>query len=364
MEKKKQFLISFAYYALFALLAYCGVKYALPVLMPFLLAFGIVLLLRGPARQIAQRTGGTERIWTLLLLLIFYLLLFGLILLFGIKSVSSAGGFFQRLPELYRGTLLPALNQFFAWAGERAAQFDPELVDVLETASHEMTLSLSQMISSISTVAFNSVSGLLMRMPTLIINTILMVVSSFYLASDYHRISISVINLVPEKWMRLLHEVQGKLKYSLGIYARSYLLIFFITWGELFLGLLLLRIPYPFPISLMIAVCDILPVLGTGTVLIPWALIAALLGYYPMVAGVGVLYLVITIIRNFIEPKLVGAQIGLHPLLTLVSMIVGANLFGILGLFGLPVALSILVQLRQDKHGSEHPEGREKAHAE
>lgn len=359
MEKKKQFLISFAYYALFALLAYWGVKYALPVLMPFLLASGIVLVLRGPARQMAQRRG-TERLWTLSLLLVFYLLVFGLVLLFGVKAVSGAGGFFQRLPELYRGTLLPALNQLFAWAGERAAQFDPELVAVLETVSQEMTLSLGQMISSISSVAFNAMSALLMGMPALIVNTILMVVSSFYLASDFRRISASVMNLIPEKWTRLLHDVQGKLKCSLGIYARSYVLIFFITWGELLLGLLLLRIPHTFLISLLIAVCDILPVLGTGTVLIPWALIAALLGYYPMAAGVGVLYLVITIIRNFMEPKLVGTQIGLHPLLTLVSMIVGANLFGILGLFGLPVTLSILVQVRRDRRSSENTGGEEK----
>lgn len=74
-----------------------------------------------------------------------------------------------------------------------------------------------------------------------------------------------------------------------------------------------------------------------------------------MAAGVGVLYLAITIIRNVIEPKLVGAQIGLHPLLTLISMIVGAHLFGILGLFGLPVVLSIYPQLRQGQGGT--PDG-------
>lgn len=349
MEKKMRFLVSFAYYALFAILIYLGIQYALPILMPFLLALVIVLIVRKPACRLAQRTKGSERLWSLLLLLAFYIALFGLVLLFGVKAVSGAGNFFQKLPELYRETILPALNHFFAWIGNTAAQFDPELVTALESVFTQMTISLNQAISTFSSSAFNAVSSFVMGVPSLIVNTILMVVSSFYLAADFTRISASIMRSLPGKWSEMLRTIQQKLKHSLGIYARSYVLIFFLTWGELLVGLLLLRIPYPVLISLLIAVCDILPVLGTGTVLIPWALIAALLGAYPMAVGVALLYLVITAIRNTVEPKLVGAQIGLHPLLTLVSMIVGANLFGILGLFGFPVSLSIYVQLRSDK---------------
>ena len=355
MEQKKRFIVSVTYYALFALLIYGGVKYALPVLMPFLLASGVVVLLRCPARKLAGRAPGSERLWTFLLLAAFYLLLFGFVLLAGVRVVSGAGTFFQNLPELYRTTLLPALDRFFDWVGERMAQFDPALVSAVESFFAEMSLSLNQTVSTVSSVAFNAISNFFMGMPSLIVNTVLMVVSSFYLAADYQRVTSAIIRFLPDRWGRTLREVRGKLTRSLGIYARSYVLIFFITWREVLVGLFLLRIPYKLLISLLIALCDILPVLGTGTVLIPWALIAALLGNYPMAAGVGVLYLAITIIRNVIEPRLVGAQIGLHPLLTLISMIVGAHLFGILGLFGLPVTLSIYSQLRQGQGGT--PDG-------
>lgn len=357
MEKKKRFIINFAYFALFALLIYWGVKYALPVLLPFLLAVGLVLLLRGPARTLAVRIGGTERLWSFVLLIAVYLLLFGFALLAGVKSISGAGSFFQNLPELYRTTFLPALNQFFDWIGARMSQFDPDLVAIMESLFAEMSLSLNQAVSTVSSIAFNTVSNIFMKMPSLIVNTILMVVSSFYLAVDYQRIINAVISAFPDKWGWALRDVRNKLMHSLGVYIRSYVLIFFITWAELLIGLLLLRVPYPLLISLLVAVCDILPVLGTGTILIPWALIAALLGNYPIAAGVGVLYLAITIIRNVIEPRLVGVQIGLHPLLTLISMIVGAHLFGIIGLFGLPVALSIYSQLRRDRAETEKETG-------
>lgn len=226
MEQKKRFIVSVTYYALFALLIYGGVKYALPVLIPFLLASGVIILLRRPARELAGRAPGSERLWTFLLLAAFYLLLFGFVLLAGVRFVSGAGTFFQNLPELYRTTLLPALGRFFDWVWERMAQFDPALVSAVESFFAEMSLSLNQTVSTVSSVAFNAISNSFMGMPSLIVNTVLMVVSSFYLAADYERITSAIIRFLPDRWGRTLREVRSKLTRSLGIYARSYVLIF------------------------------------------------------------------------------------------------------------------------------------------
>ena len=95
-------------------------------------------------------------------------------------------------------------------------------------------------------------------------------------------------------------------------------------------------------IWLLISIFDILPVLGTGGVMIPWILISFLQGDYRQGLSLLVVYVIITIIRNIIEPRIVGEQIGLHPVLTLMSMFVGNHLFGIVGLFGLPILLSLL----------------------
>lgn len=111
-------------------------------------------------------------------------------------------------------------------------------------------------------------------------------------------------------------------------------------------GFALLKIPYAAVLALCIAVFDILPVLGTGGILVPWVIIAAVLGKYKMAAGVAVLYFIITAVRNSLEPRVLGKQIGLHPLATLVSMFVGAGMFGVVGLFGFPVVLSVVVRMR------------------
>ena len=118
-----------------------------------------------------------------------------------------------------------------------------------------------------------------------------------------------------------------------------------LSFGELSIGFLLMNVPYAVGVALLVAVIDIMPVLGTGLVLIPWAIIAAVLGSYKMAAGVAALYIIMLAVRNVVEPKLVGSQMGLHPLVTLIAMFVGLQLFGLAGLFGFPIALSLYFKM-------------------
>ena len=122
--------------------------------------------------------------------------------------------------------------------------------------------------------------------------------------------------------------------------------IFGITFIELALGFAFLGIPHGIFLAALIAVVDILPVLGTGTVLVPWGFITLFLGDYGLGIGILLLYLVITIVRNTIEPKLVGKQIGLHPVVTFAGMLLGLKYFGFLGMFGIPLFLAFLYRLK------------------
>ena len=117
---------------------------------------------------------------------------------------------------------------------------------------------------------------------------------------------------------------------------------------ELALGLTVIGVDCSLLIAFLISVFDVLPVLGTGGIMIPWTILTALQGNYPLSAGLLTVYLIITVIRNIIEPKIVGSQIGLHPVVTLSSMFVGAQLFGVLGLFGFPIGLSLLRHLNDN----------------
>ena len=135
---------------------------------------------------------------------------------------------------------------------------------------------------------------------------------------------------------------------------KSYIIIICITFAEMFLGLSLLKligvytIGYVATVSVVVALIDIFPVLGTGTVLIPWAIISFITGNIGMGIGLVVLYAVITVIRQIVEPKLVAANLGLPPVVTIMCMYIGLQLFSVLGIFIMPLLVT-MIKLLNDR---------------
>lgn len=171
----------------------------------------------------------------------------------------------------------------------------------------------------------------------------------YFLTIDFEKVNGFILRQISEKQKVILHEARGYFGGTLLKCIASYGVIFLITFLELWVGLSMIKIPYSSTIALVIAVLDILPVLGTGSVLIPWGIFAALNADFKMAAGVLILYLVITIIRNIIEPRLVGKQVGLHPVLTLAGMLLGLKFAGFAGMLGVPFLLAFMKRLNDKR---------------
>jgi len=171
---------------------------------------------------------------------------------------------------------------------------------------------------------------------------IVTMVTSFYVASDYEEMAEWLSQNIPEKVMSVLNEIKDFVENTLLKILTSYAMIMGITFIELCFGLTLIRISNSAIWAFFIALLDILPVLGVGTVLLPWSLSSLITGRTALGIELLVLYMVIAVIRNIIEPKFVGTSLNLHPLATLVSMIIGVRLFGGIGMFAAPLTLSFL----------------------
>ena len=347
LEKQKRFLIRAAYIAVVAVLVYAALKYLLPIMMPFLLGFLIVWILRKPAGWLAKKLHIPRKYVLLLLLVIFYVTMFGLLSLLGMRLVGLVKEAVPKIPSLYRNELLPALKVLADFVEQSLARFDPSLVAGLESALVSLSSSIEKALLSMSGSVMSWASDVALGVPGFIIALVLMITASFFLANDYDRVMNFLYDHMPQRIKNRLREVWHKLAGSLWIYIRSYTLFLLITFLELSIGLRLLKIPYAGIIAAGIAIFDLMPILGTGGVLIPWTVIAAVAGEYGMALGVGALYIVITMVRQYLEPKLVGKQIGLHPLATLIALFVGSKMFGLVGLFAFPVALSVYVQLKR-----------------
>jgi len=209
--------------------------------------------------------------------------------------------------------------------------------------------SIGQQLSSLSTAVISWAGKTAAAIPSLLFTLILTVLASYLIAMDYPRISCFILAQIPEKWQQILFSSRQFLTGQLFRILKGYLIIMLITFSELAAGLWLLRVDAPIKKAALIAVLDILPLIGTGGVLIPWAIIEFLLGNRFLAVGLGILYGIITVVRTIAEPKIIGDQTGLSPLVTLTAMYVGWKIAGFIGILLAPIITLLLCWLQEQK---------------
>lgn len=346
-ERKKTFIINTAYYATLIALVLLFIRYLLTPLSPFIAGFIVAWLLHRPAHALARKLHLHRRVPIFMLGIVFYVFVFVLVLMAAIQVISALEHFIPQIPVIYTGSLLPFIRVAVEQLELQMAEFDPEIVNIVDRMTSQLFSYLEQLISGLSVSAVRLVSTIITGLPNVILTIILTVVSTFFISLDFDKVVGFLKGCLPIKMQSTISETVNTGVSSIRKILVSYIAIMFLSFVELSIGFLLMRIPYAVGFALLVAVIDIMPILGTGLVLIPWAIIAAILGNYPMAIGVALLYIIMLVVRNIVEPKLVGQQMGLHPLATLVSMFVGLQLFGLFGLFGFPIMLSLYFKLRK-----------------
>jgi sporulation integral membrane protein YtvI len=179
-------------------------------------------------------------------------------------------------------------------------------------------------------------------------------ISTVYIGWDLERVNRVVLRYLPERHRTRVCAFRASLFSGLLPYARSYLILMLLTFAVVSVGLALLGVEYVLLLSALIALLDALPVIGVGTVLIPWSLFELLLGRVPLGVGLLVLYVIHELIRQIAEPRILGRNMGLHPLLTLILLYGGYTLLGFLGLLLLPVltvTLHAVMRVRSEREG-------------
>jgi sporulation integral membrane protein YtvI len=178
------------------------------------------------------------------------------------------------------------------------------------------------------------------------LNTLLGLVSAYFFMSDGKNIFQFVKKSTP-RWLRkqISHTKAGLLRAVSGYFRAQGILMVMVGIISV-IGLLFLRSPYALLLGLLFAVLDFLPVLGPALVLLPWALVSVIMGNMPQAVGLLVIYGIITITRQVLQPKILGSQMGAHPLASLMSIYIGFRIFGLLGLIIGPSLLMIFIAIR------------------
>ncbi len=343
-NKQKAFIILIIYILIILLLVYVGIKYVLPLLMPFVIGMILAVIFRKPIDFISRITHIPRLIISLFSLIVFYGLLGYLASMVGYKIFTFITDLFYGLPDMYENSIRPAAEALILDLMDRF----PGIEDYLQGFLEEISSSIFSFLTNASTTVVGTITRTATQLPTLLIKLIFTIVSSFFFTLDYKRITRFVVIQFKGERRDMILRIKDNVFGSLGKFIKAYATIITITFIELSAGFWILGIPNPFLIGLLVAIVDVMPILGTGAVLIPWAIIALVIGNTKVGFGMLILYVIITAVRQTIEPKIVGQQIGLHPLVTLILMYVGAQLMGILGLMLLPIIATILVKMNKD----------------
>lgn len=347
-EKQRAFIIHFVYICIIITLLYVFLRYVIYAIMPFLIGFLIAFMLRPLIKKLTAMSGGHERLWSTIVILLFYTTIGVFVTLLSMKGFAFLKDFVENIPRLYQENLEPFLNDTLGNVESVWKEVDITSAQAIQSFLDGLQSSLYSIISSISKSLVSMFTGAAASLPNLVVSFFFAIISSFFFNADYQRIISFIIRQLPEKGAQIVFTARHYFTDTIASFALAYGKIMLLTFLELTIGLYVLGIENALVIAFLIAIFDVLPVLGTGGIMIPWILICFLNNQIKTSVGLLILYLIITVIRNIIEPKIVGKQIGLHPLLMLLCMYLGAKLFGFLGIFILPILILILQNLNDN----------------
>lgn len=380
-DQKLNFLTNIAYWVVILAIVFLIFKYLINLIMPFFLAFIFAAVVRPISRMLSRKERykkmpNGEKVLVkrrfpmnqaaagVISALILFVVMAGLLAFILFQVIDGVGDFVATIPALYEQRILPALNTVFNEVLLFAARFDESVLEMVEAAIPNVLTSIGSAVTSFSAKAVSFMANLVTRLPSLLLQTIICLIATVFIAVDFERLRAFLRRNMPEKPLNMARNVRDSFLSTIWQFIRSYFIIFCITCTEITVGLLLIGVEKPLMLGLLIATFDAFPIVGSGMILLPWAIITMITGQLWRGLALAALYATVVIARQVIEPKIVGKHVGLRPIVTLMCMFVGSKLFGgLIGLFGLPITAAILVDLNDSGiiHIFKRPEATEKA---
>ncbi|MCR5040761.1 MAG: sporulation integral membrane protein YtvI [Clostridia bacterium] len=364
-EKRWTFVVNCLFFGIIIGLFYFFANPAMGVLFPVFFALFLGVVLQRPVNFLTKKTKLPRKLWAVLLVLLITSAVVLLLVFVGLRIYEEFKSFFEyireatedfdikawlaglseklsdALPGKLSETVMPYIEDFISDFGSSDAE---------SGGSKGISSALTGLLSSLPSSVFSKAK----QIPTMLISAVVSIVLACFFTIDYNSLKDSLFARLPLKTGRRLKDTKRVLFTTMKKMLRAYALITLITATEVYIILTVLRLAkvfdsnYIFVISVITAIVDIVPVLGTGTVFIPWAVYSLFTGRIGLGIGLLIGYAAITVIRQVIEPKLVAGQVGLSPVITICSMYIGGRVLGALGIFILPLTV-MFIKLLSDE---------------
>lgn len=314
---------------------------------PFLLALIIAILIEPLVLWLertvfrGRRMPSTIVVCTLIIIAIAAILYF-----IAVKVYVELMGLLTKFPAIitevdtfFKKTMTEQSALYSVFPDEWVPYIQQHLVGSIDT----LTDALTSLISNATVIVFDAAK----MIPELLVFFIVFVVALFLISFTLGDLKKSILGLFAQESRDKIETVLNHLRDAVSGFLGAQIVISFLTYIVALLGLLIIGTPFPLAIALLIIVVDLLPILGTGSVLVPWAIYNVLAGDIKTAVGLVLLFLVITIFRRIVEPKILGNAIGISALAALVSLYVGFKLIGLVGLFIGPIVVIFYTALKK-----------------
>lgn len=363
VEKRRNALINIAFFTIILGLVYAFFKYCFWLAAPFVLSFFFAVILQRPLRFLDKRTKNKcHTLWSIILVVLSICVVLVPIILLLVRLgkeiadfVAYLTGQLNDLPAFLATMEKDLLNLFKFLPDGIYTSVSDKITEVFSRLINDFDISAlginMDTIKTGLTTGVNGVFSVAKNIPSVLIGIVIGIIAWIFFTKDYRYIVNFIKLQLPEGKKDSLSEFKRIFTNTVLKMARAYALIMFITFCELFLGFTILTLigvmsnSYIFIIAIAIAVFDILPVAGSGGILIPWALISLITGNIGQAIGLLVIYAIITVIRQYIEPKIMGNSLGVHPIVTLAGLYFGLKLFGFMGMFIVPITVMTIKAL-------------------
>ena len=310
--------------------------------MPFLIAFIISLMIEPLIKYIMKKTKLTRRTSSIIIFIIVSIILLGILVCIIITLFSESS------------SLLQGLNDYFDKASVQVREliqrlnFDKiklpdEVLNIVQESSGDFLQTVSNWIRN----ALNGLINIVTKIPEIAICVGITILALYFICVDKIYILDQIEYHLPKVWVKRLSNHLKDLIQTLGGYLKAEATLILVSFIISLIGLYILsflnfNIQYPLLMALFIGFVDALPILGSGTVMVPWAIISGLNGDLSLGIAILVLFIIMSIVRQFLEPKLVSKNIGVHPIFTLIAMYTGFKITGVIGLLLGPIVLIII----------------------
>lgn len=348
IEKRRQFIINFVFFAIIAAILYFSLNFLVSWLMPFIIGFIIAYMMNPLITMTVRKTHIKRKLVASIYTVTLALLIGALIWFLGYLIVKYSQSYFYLLPEFITKELLPAFVKVNAWINNIIEGFSPDMRIQLGGLQEELLKEIQKWSINFSKSGLVLLTNITKALPFVFLSFIFTVLATIFSNIDFPNIRAFLMDIMPHKFSILAKNIKVSFKKTVGKYLIAYIKIMTITFVELSIGLAILKVPNPIFIAFLIAIFDIFPVLGTGGIMVPWIIIAFILGNSPLGIGLLILYGVVVIVRQFVEPKIVGDQLGLNPLIALISIYLGFIWFGVTGMLIVPIVANIFIRLYKE----------------